>query len=59
MPRIVPEDSVVDAAIDSTRWVQLLTLVKENQLTTALVLFVLWQTGAALSAFTYVQGGVC
>ncbi len=38
---------------------QIITLVKENQLVTALVLFFLWQTGAFLSAATYVQGGVC
>jgi len=48
-----------EAAIDATRWAQILELVKENQLLTALGLFLLWQTGALLSAASYVQGGVC
>jgi hypothetical protein len=52
---IASAEKVVDAA----RVAQLVTLVKENQLVTALVLFFLWQTGAMLSAVSYVQGGVC
>lgn len=51
----VPTEKVAAAA----RAAQIATLVKENQLVTALVLFCLWQTGALLSAATYVQGGVC
>jgi hypothetical protein len=43
----------------AARAAQIATLIKENQLVTALVLFCLWQTGALLSAATYVQGGVC
>jgi len=38
---------------------QIVDLVKENQLLTALVLFVLWQTDVLLSAGQYVQGGMC
>ena len=43
----------------AARAAQIATLIKENQLVTALVLFCLWQTGALISAATYVQGGVC
>lgn len=43
----------------AARAAQIATLIKENQLVTALVLFCLWQTGALFSAATYVQGGVC
>jgi hypothetical protein len=46
----------VTAAVRSA---QIIALVKENQLITALCLFCLWQTGALLSAASYVQGGVC
>ena len=51
--------AAAEAAMDATRWAQIVELVKENQLLTALGLFLLWQTGAFLSAATYVQGGVC
>ncbi len=48
-----------EAVVDATKLAQLIALVKENQLLTALGLFILWQTGALISALTYVQGGVC
>lgn len=51
--------AAAEAAMDATRWAQIVELVKENQLLTALGLFLLWQTGALLSAASYVQGGVC
>ena len=51
-------DAVV-TAVDTAKIAQVMALVKENQLVTALVLFCLWQTGALISAATYVQGGVC
>ncbi len=38
---------------------QIATLVKENQLVTALVLFVLWQSGALLSAYSTAGGAIC
>jgi len=38
---------------------QIIALVKENQLITALVLFVLWQAGAFVSAQSYVGGVMC
>jgi len=57
MVKITPEE--VKPVIDATRYAQLVALVKENQLVTALVLFALWQSGALLSAYGYVQGGMC
>ena len=50
---------VAKQALTTARVAQLVALVKENQLVTAFVLFFLWQTGALISAATYVQGGVC
>lgn len=38
---------------------QLVDLVKENQLLTALVLFILWQADVFISAANYAQGGLC
>jgi hypothetical protein len=55
---VVPKE-VVTQAIDTAKVAQIVHLIKENQLVTAFCLFVLWQTGALLSAATYVQGGVC
>ena len=49
----------VNSAITATRWAQILTLVKDNQLVTALCLFVLWQTGAILSVSTAAGGAIC
>ncbi len=54
----IPSDAA-QHAMTAAKAAQLITLVKENQLVTAFVLFFLWQTGAFLSAATYVQGGVC
>jgi hypothetical protein len=53
----VPE--VVQSALTATRWSQILLLIKENQLVTALCLFVLWQTGALLSVSTAAGGAIC
>jgi len=41
------------------RAAQLITLVKDNQLTTALVCFLLWQIGALASAHSYAAGVMC
>lgn len=38
---------------------QVLDLVKENKMITALVVFVLWQTGTLLELYSSVQGGMC
>lgn len=49
----------VDTALTATRWSQILLLVKENQLVTALCLFVLWQTGALLTVSSAAGGAIC
>jgi len=48
-----------DTAIDLTKAAQLVALVKENQLVTALVCFLLWQIGALASAQSYAAGVMC
>ncbi len=53
-----PADAT-EAALEATRWAQIVTLVKENQLVTALCLFVLWQTGALLTMSQEVSGVMC
>ena len=45
--------------VAAAKLAQLTALVKENQLITALVLFILWQTGAILSASEYASGVMC
>lgn len=55
----LPEETAATNVVTAAKAAQLMALIKENQLVTALVLFCLWQTGALLSAATYVQGGVC
>jgi len=44
--------------VAAAKGAQILKLVKENQLITAVVVFVLWQAGALQSAVNLV-GGVC
>ena len=46
------------AAADSLKVAQIMQLVKDNQLATAAILFILWQAGAIAQAASYV-GGVC
>ncbi len=53
----VPE--AIAAAVQTAKTAQILMYIKENQLLTALCLFVLWQTGAFLSAASQVQGVMC
>lgn len=38
---------------------QIVDLVKENKMMTALVVFVLWQTGALLQLYTEAGGAIC
>lgn len=38
---------------------QIVDLVKENKMMTALVVFVLWQTGALLQFYTEAGGAIC
>jgi hypothetical protein len=45
--------------LDTTRMANLIALVKENQLVTALVCFLLWQIGALASAQSYASGVMC
>ena len=54
----VPAETIKEATT-AVKAAQIAALIKENQLVTALVLFFLWQTGALISAASYVQGGVC
>ncbi len=49
----------VEGAMTAAKAAQLLTLVKENQLVTALALFLLWQVGAFYSAQQYAAGVMC
>ncbi len=48
-----------EKAVNAAKVAQLITLVKENQLVTALVLFCLWQSGALLSAYSTAGGAIC
>lgn len=45
--------------VGAAKAAQLLALIKENQLVTALCLFILWQAGALLSAYEYTSGVMC
>ncbi len=49
---------IPDKAVDATRVAQILQLVKDNQMITAIVVFLLWQAGAIAQAATVI-GGVC
>lgn len=48
-----------EKALAVAKAAQIATLVKENQLVTALVLFILWQVGAFYSAQQYAAGVMC
>jgi hypothetical protein len=48
----------VDQAIAATKSAQIIALIKDNQLLTAAIVFILWQAGAIAHAATVV-GGVC
>lgn len=52
-------DQAVTSAISAAKFAQLMQLIRDNQLMTALALFILWQAGAFVSAYSYVQGGMC
>ncbi len=53
------DPSSAEKVTTAVRTAQLVALVKENQLVTALVLFVLWQSGALLSAYSTAGGAIC
>lgn len=46
-------------AVQVAKTAQILMYIKENQLLTALAVFVLWQTGAFISMMSTAQGAVC
>jgi hypothetical protein len=50
--------NVPEKAVDATRVAQILNLVKENQMITAIIVFLLWQAGAITQGITAI-GGVC
>ncbi len=54
-----PQPEVIEKTIDVARAAQIAEFVRNNQILTALCLFVLWQTGAFLSAYGQVQGAMC
>lgn len=49
----------VKSAITVARAAQIMQLIKDNQLATAAVLFILWQSGALLSAYSTAGGAIC
>jgi hypothetical protein len=49
----------IEQVLEVTKVAQLLALVKENQLVTALVCFLLWQIGALTTAQSYASGVMC
>jgi len=50
--------SVPQKAIDAGKLAQIAQLVRDNQVMTAVIVFLLWQAGAIAQASTYI-GGVC
>jgi hypothetical protein len=48
-----------DKVLDVARGAQIVQLIKDNQLVTALVCILLWQIGALASAQTYAAGVMC
>jgi len=49
----------IEKAVQVAKTAQILHYIKENQLLTAVCLFVLWQAGAFISAAAAVSGAVC
>ena len=58
MTKIVTPETIEKAA-DVARSAQIVALIKENQLVTALICILLWQIGALASAQTYAAGVMC
>lgn len=52
-------DAVVTTVDEAGQINQVVQLVKENKMMTALVVFICWQTGLLLEAYSHVQGGIC
>lgn len=56
----VPQDpETVEKAIALAKTAQIAEFIRNNQILTAIGLFVLWQAGAFLSAYSHVQGAMC
>lgn len=55
---VVPSETIQEA-VRLAKTAQILHYIKENQLLTAVCLFVLWQAGAFVSAYSSVQGAMC
>ena len=51
-----PEAGKIVAA---ARMAQIMQLIKDNQLVTAFGLFILWQSGALLTAYSTAGGAIC
>jgi len=49
----------IEKTLAAARTAQIVEYVKNNQLLTAVCLYVLWQTGAFLMAYNTVSGAVC
>ncbi len=59
MVKELEQAAIVTKTATVARAVQIANLIRENQLISALVLFVLWQAGAFYSAQTYAAGVMC
>jgi hypothetical protein len=57
VPTSAPD--VAQKAINTARLAQIMHLVRENQLLTAAALFILWQSGALLTAYSTAGGAIC
>ncbi len=49
----------VEKAVQVAKTAQIIAYIKDNQLLTALCLFVLWQAGAFLTLANSAQGAIC
>lgn len=59
MVKEIPSTPAIEKTVSAVKAAQIMQLIKDNQFMTALVLFVLWQTGTFIQAYSYVQGGMC
>ncbi len=56
---VIPgKDQVVSTSVAAAKTAQIISLIKDNQLLTAAIVFILWQAGAIAQASSYV-GGMC
>ncbi len=55
---MVIDGPVPEKAVSAAKLAQIGQLIKDNQILTAVVVFVLWQAGALANAVTFI-GGVC